>query len=83
MEWTVVTVVVALAGLFAAVAKPIVSLTRSITELTVVVKNLQGDVKGLTEKNSQGHARLWEKSEEQDRRLDDHEQRLHAMEHQR
>ena len=34
MEWTVVTVVIALVGLGAAIVKPIVSLTRSITSLT-------------------------------------------------
>ena len=34
MEWTTVTVIIALVGLGAAIIKPIVSLTRSITELT-------------------------------------------------
>ena len=38
MEWTTVTVIIALVGLGAAIIKPIVSLTRSITELTIQVK---------------------------------------------
>ena len=81
MEWTVVTVLIALVGFGVTVVKPIISLTKSITELTVAVKTLQTDVQGLSAKNSQSHTRLWEKNEVQDRRLDEHEQRIHAMEH--
>lgn len=80
MEWTVVTVLIAVIGLVAAVTKPIVTLTRSITELTVVVKHLQGEMEALTVKNTESHRRLWAHNEEQDGRLDDHEQRIHDME---
>ena len=38
MEWTVVTALAALVGLGAALIKPIVSLTKSITQITVVVE---------------------------------------------
>ena len=44
MEWTTVTVIIALVGLGAAIIKPIVSLTRSITELTIQVKGLRTDM---------------------------------------
>lgn len=81
MEWVTVTVLIALVGLFITLAKPIISLTRSITELTVVVKNLKADMKGLTEKNAQCHTRLWEMSRQLDQRLDDHEMRIRDMEH--
>lgn len=76
MEWTTVTVIIALVGLGAAIIKPIVSLTQSITKLTVVVQTLQEDMTGLTTKNSQSHARLWDHNDEQDVRLDDHERRI-------
>ena len=65
MEWTVVGVIIALVGLGASVIKPVVTLTRSITELTVVVE------------------RLWDKNEEQDDRLEDHERRIGSLEHSR
>ena len=41
MEWTTITVIISLVGLGAAVIKPIVSLTQSITKLTVVVERLE------------------------------------------
>lgn len=81
MEWTTVTVIIALVGLGAAIVKPIVSLTQSITKLTVVVEHLQDDMSGLTAKNSQSHARLWDHNDEQDVRLDDHERRIDTLEH--
>ena len=81
MEWTTVTVIIALVGLGAAIIKPIVSLTQSITKLTVVVETLQEDMSGLTTKNSQGHARIWEHNEEQDARIEDHERRIGTLEH--
>lgn len=81
MEWTIVTVIIALVGLGLAIIKPIVSLTQSITKLTVVVEHLQDDVGGLTTKNSQSHARLWDHNDEQDGRLEDHERRIGDLEH--
>lgn len=81
MEWTTVTVIIALVGLGAAIIKPIVSLTQSITKLTVVVETLQEDMSGLTTKNSQGHARIWEHNDEQDARIEDHERRIGTLEH--
>ena len=39
--WTVVGVLIALVGLGASIIKPIVTLTRSITKLTVVVERIE------------------------------------------
>ena len=80
-EWTVVIALGALVSLGAAVIKPIVSLTRAITQLTVTVDALQKDLDAFAHKNSDGHARLWHHNEQQDARLDDHERRLHIVEH--
>jgi uncharacterized protein YoxC len=79
-NWSVVLVVVTLAGLGAAIVNPIVSLTKSITTLTVVVEDLQKDVSGLTTKNSESHERIWKHEERQDTRLDDHEIRIIRIE---
>ena len=68
-------------GLGAAIIKPIVSLTRSITELTVVVRTIKEDMSGLTDKNSKAHERLWDHNEDQDKKLDDHERRIGSLEH--
>ena len=81
MEWTTVTVIIALVGLGAAVIKPIVSLTQSITRLTVVVERLERELDEQSEHSRESHKRLWDHNEEQDNRLDDHERRIHDMEH--
>lgn len=81
MEWTTVTVIIALVGLGAAVIKPIVSLTQSITKLTVVVERLERELDEQSEHSRESHRRLWDHNEEQDNRLDDHERRIHDIEH--
>ena len=81
MEWTTVTVIIALVGLGAAVIKPMVSLTQSITKLTVVVERLERELDEQSEHSRESHKRLWDHNEEQDNRLDDHERRIHDMEH--
>ena len=81
MEWTTVTVIIALVGLGAAVIKPIVSLTQSITKLTVVVERLERELDEQGKHSREIHKRLWDHNEEQDNRLDDHERRIHDIEH--
>lgn len=79
-EWSVVLVIAALFGLGAAIVKPIVSLTKSITTLTVAVEDLQKDMGRLISKNSESHERIWKHEERQDTRLDDHEKRIIRIE---
>lgn len=83
MEWTVVGVIIALVGLGASVIKPVVTLTRSITELTVVVERLEGELSEQAKHSRESHKRLWAKNEEQDSRLEDHERRIGSLEHSR
>lgn len=80
-EWTVVTVVIALIGLVAAVLKPVISLNTTITRLTEIVNALGKDIEELTTRNTDSHRRLWEKSDEHEERLNDHETRLKMIEH--
>lgn len=79
-EWSVVGVIIALCGLVATLVRPMLSLNASITKLTLLVERLGEDLKALSLKNSETHARLWEKNESQDRQLDDHECRITALE---
>lgn len=79
-EWGVVGVLIALTGFIAAVVRPIVSLTRSITELSVVVRGLRADMDDQKQSAHETHRRLWQREEEQDRRLSAHEQRIGALE---
>lgn len=80
MEWTTVTVIIALVGFATAVIKPIVSLTKSITTLTVAVENLKEDLRFFSDKNTESHERIWNHEKHQDERLDDHEKRIIRIE---
>jgi len=80
MEWTVVTVIIAVVGLGATVIKPIVSLTRSITRLTVVVEGLRADMDEQRVHSRDCRRKLWEHNGEQDERLADHERRIGILE---
>lgn len=80
MEWTVVTVIVVLVGLIAAVVKPLLSLNATITRLTESVNSLEKNIAGLTEKNDDSHDKLWEKSSAMDEKLNNHETRLQIIE---
>lgn len=79
-EWEVVGVIVALLGLIAAIAGPLIKLNTSITTLTVTLKGLNEDINDLTVKNTKSHQRLWDHNEEQDKKLNDHEMRLTIVE---
>lgn len=69
MEWTVITVLVALAGLIAAVVKPLLTLNTTITKLSAGVDSLEKNISVLTERYEEGSTRLA-----------DHELRLRVME---
>ncbi|MCI6646500.1 MAG: hypothetical protein MSH16_02510 [Oscillospiraceae bacterium] len=81
-EWTVVTVLVALLGLFATVAKPIVSLNATIARLGETVERLDAKLTELTEHNADSHRRLWEECDRHGQRIEDHETRLTVLEQQ-
>ena len=79
-EWAVGGVLIALAGLFATVAKPMITLNKTLTELTITVKGLKSDMDGLSIRNTRSHERIWIHSEEQDRKLAEHEKRIGKLE---
>lgn len=80
MEWTVVTVIIALAGLLAAVTKPLLALNTAVTRLTGSVETLEKNIKGLADKNDEAHEKLWEKCRSTDTAVNGHETRLKLME---
>lgn len=81
-EWSVVGVIIALVGLGAAIIKPILSLNTTITELTISAKQLRDNIAELANENTKSHRRLFEKNDEQDLTLSDHECRIKRLESQ-
>lgn len=69
MEWTVVTVIIALVGLFMTVGKPVITLNSSITHLQDAIDELRGDIKVLTSR-----------TDSQEEKIQDHETRISILE---
>lgn len=80
VEYTVVTVVIALVGLLVAVTTPIIRLNTTVTKLTVTVDHLARQVAELEDNNHASKAKLWEHNDEQDKQLSDHESRIKVLE---
>ena len=69
MDWTVVTVIIALVGLFMTVGKPIITLNGSITHLQDAIDELREDIRVLTGR-----------TDSQEEKLQDHETRISILE---
>lgn len=69
MEWTVVTVIITLVGLFITIGKPIITLNGSITHLQDAIDELREDIKVLTGR-----------TDSQEEKLQDHETRISILE---
>lgn len=74
-EWTIITVIVTLIGLFVTLGKPIISLNTAITKLQTSMENLIKEIDDLKTSNSRSHEKIFEQ-------LDDHETRISVIERQ-
>lgn len=79
-EWSVVTVIVALVGLIATVAAPIVKLTSTISELTSKVETLIGNLGEMKKEHLQDVKELRESDKDFDRRLTRVETKINIQE---
>lgn len=82
-EWSVVGVLIAVVGLIAAVAKPMLSLNTSITRLTTLLDSLRQELRNMGDHNAKGHDRLWRKLEQQEETIESHEHRITVLEEHR
>lgn len=79
-EWNVFLVIGEIAALLLMVVLPIVKLNTSIVKLTESINHIEKDYKDAQLKNTENHRRIWEKSQEQDDRLENHEIRINNLE---
>lgn len=89
MEWTTVTVIIALVGLIVTVTTPLIKLNSNITRLTVILDGIKAELeeqkKALSAQKAdsrESHRRLWAHNDEQDNTLNDHETRIRVLEQQ-
>lgn len=88
MEWTVVTALVVVVGLFITVGTPIIKLNSNIVKLNMNIDALRAkteenaaDLKEQKEHAHESHQKLWDHNAEQDKTLNDHENRIQLLEH--
>ena len=85
MEWTVVTALVVIVGLVVAIAKPIVTFTRTFTEttatLTASMDELKHSFDRFSAENKESHGRIYDRMDLHDEKLGDHERRIYVLEH--
>lgn len=79
-EWDVVMVAVIVIPILIAIITPIVRLTNVIATLNANMSNLSDYVSKTVNENTESHRRIWEKNEEQDEILGDHEKRIYHLE---
>ena len=80
MEWHVVGVIVTLVGFLAVILPPIVKLNSSITKLNITMEHITQELGELKSDNHDSHRRLWDKNDEQDKAINDHETRITTLE---
>lgn len=87
MEWTVITALVVVVGLFISVGTPILKLNSNIVKLNANLeaqgKQIEENKKELKEQKEhahESHQKLWDHNEEQDKQLSDHETRINLLE---
>lgn len=78
-EWTIVTVIIALVGLFFTVGAPIIKLNTNLTKLNAALEATQKDQDKYERGNHEAHRRLWDHNEAQDKELEEHRLRLHDL----
>ena len=86
-EWTIITVLIALVGLFMTVGKPIITLNTNITLLRADIqqnsKEIEEQKKELQQQREyakKSHEKIWGHNTEQDKMLQDHETRICILE---
>lgn len=87
MEWTVVTALVVVVGLFITVGTPIIKLNSNIVKLNMNLDALRAkteenaaDLEEQKKHAHDAHQKLWDHNNGQDKMLNDHENRIQRLE---
>ena len=81
MTWEIVVGVITLFGFIVSIVTPILKLTKVMTQLTISVENLREVVDQMGAQNTESHKRIWEHNEDQDEKINNHEQRIFKLEY--
>ena len=79
-EWVIFKDIVVIVGLIVTVTTPLLKLNTSITQLRTLLDSVVKRIDDNDRNNTDSHRRLWQHNTEQDRTLQNHEQRIHDLE---
>lgn len=79
MTWEIFLGIAALFSFIVTAIKTILPLTNAVAILTEQVGKLEKTMKEVEEDKREAHRRIWNHNDEQDKRLNNHEQRLHDL----
>ena len=79
-EWSVVGVLVVVAGLFLSVGAPVIRLNSTLTKLSTLVEGLRDWQAQHESEDTDSHRRLWKHNDMQDEMMRDHEVRIAILE---
>ena len=87
-EWNIVTVIVVIVGLIGTVAAPLMKNTKAMMQLGGEIKNLiyrieqnEKETDELKVKASSRHKQIFDRLDEQGEKINNHEGRISALEH--
>lgn len=87
MEWTVVSVLIAIVGLIFTVAKPLTKNTKAMTQLSGRIDNLtyriseeEKDLDAFKRKSADKHEKIFGQLNDHENKLINHEGRIYALE---
>ena len=79
MTWEIFLGIVAVFSFVVTAVKTILPLTNAVAVLTAQVGKLEQTMKDVESDKKEAHRRIWQHNDEQDERLERHEQRLHDL----
>lgn len=80
MTWEIVVGLITLAGILITFGTIVAKNASVMTELKCAVKELNETIGTNDKRNSDSHSRLFSKQNEHDKKLDEHELRIHDLE---
>ena len=80
-EWTVVTVLIAIIGLFFTVGKPVIKLNTSLVTLNARLERMETESEKECTRNEESHKDMQKEIGEHGCAINDHERRIGILEH--
>lgn len=82
-NWNILLVIIELVGFLAVLLPPVIKLAKSMTKLEEAISALSAQLTEIKTDNAAAHKRIWDKVDDHDETINDHETRITVLEHQK